>query len=187
MAQKINFDSNKTAISVTYTSLLSTITINVTREVIVSAGAFQSPQLVSLLSSACRTTSWSTVQLMLSGIGPSAQLQKFKWVPLVISPRFCFDQTCSIPVLVDLPGVGQNLQDHVFFSPGYEINPNIYQVCFSLDLTTIRLTFWSALVWTWISDSQPVAQCWRSDLHEHRQPYKPRTQIQFVPNCITLK
>ena len=51
LAQKINFDSNKTAISVTYTSLLSTTTINVTREVIVSAGAFQSPQLVNVLHS----------------------------------------------------------------------------------------------------------------------------------------
>jgi choline dehydrogenase len=47
------------------------------REVIVCAGAFNSPQL-----------------LMLSGIGPKAELDSFK-----------------IPVLVDLPGVGANLQD----------------------------------------------------------------------------
>jgi choline dehydrogenase len=47
------------------------------REVIVCAGAFNSPQL-----------------LMLSGIGPRAELAKF-----------------NIPVLVDLPGVGANLQD----------------------------------------------------------------------------
>ena len=47
-------------------------------EVILSAGAFVSPQL-----------------LMLSGIGPAAQLGHF-----------------GIPVAVDLPGVGENLQDH---------------------------------------------------------------------------
>ena len=49
------------------------------REVIVSAGALQSPKV-----------------LMLSGIGPAAQLGGF-----------------GIDVVSDLPGVGQNLQDHV--------------------------------------------------------------------------
>ncbi|KAK4058600.1 hypothetical protein OIO90_000044 [Microbotryomycetes sp. JL221] len=94
LAKKINFDSNKNAVSVTYTQLvgLTATTIKARREIIVSAGAFQSPQL-----------------LMVSGIGPRAQLQKF-----------------NIPVLVDLPGVGQNMQDHIFFSPGYEIDPSIY-------------------------------------------------------------
>lgn len=56
-----------------------------TKEVIVSGGAFNTPQL-----------------LMLSGIGPKAQLENLK-----------------IPVLVDLPGVGTNLQDR------YEIPVNV--------------------------------------------------------------
>jgi choline dehydrogenase len=47
------------------------------REVILAAGAFNSPQV-----------------LMLSGVGPRAQLEKF-----------------GIPVVADLPGVGENLQD----------------------------------------------------------------------------
>ena len=49
-----------------------------TREVIISGGSYNSPQI-----------------LKLSGIGPAAELRNL-----------------SIPVLVDLPGVGANLQDH---------------------------------------------------------------------------
>lgn len=56
-------------------------TVAARREVIVSAGAFGSPQL-----------------LMLSGIGPGAHLRQM-----------------GVPVLHDLPAVGQNLQDHLDF------------------------------------------------------------------------
>lgn len=51
--------------------------VDATREVILAAGTFNTPQL-----------------LKLSGIGPKSELQSF-----------------NIPVLVDLPGVGTNLQD----------------------------------------------------------------------------
>jgi choline dehydrogenase len=54
--------------------------VRVNQEVILSAGAFDSPQL-----------------LMLSGVGDAEQLQAL-----------------GIEAVVDLPGVGQNLQDHVF-------------------------------------------------------------------------
>ncbi len=53
-----------------------------TKEVILSAGAIQSPQL-----------------LMLSGIGPKDELQRH-----------------GIAVKKELPGVGQNLQDHLFYN-----------------------------------------------------------------------
>jgi choline dehydrogenase-like flavoprotein len=59
--------------------------IRARKEVILSAGAYGSPQL-----------------LMLSGIGPKAHLQQH-----------------GIAVLHDLPGVGQNLQDHVNSSLSY--------------------------------------------------------------------
>lgn len=54
-------------------------TIVASREIILSAGAVQTPQL-----------------LMLSGVGPSALLEE-----------------AGIETLVDSPGVGDNLQDHV--------------------------------------------------------------------------
>lgn len=68
------------------------ITLRATREVIVSAGAFQSPQL-----------------LMVSGIGPAEALRKH-----------------AIDVLVDLPGVGQNMWDHIFFGPSYPVRVNTF-------------------------------------------------------------
>lgn len=52
--------------------------VSIRRELVLSAGTFESPKL-----------------LMLSGIGPSEHLQEF-----------------DVPVVVDLPGVGGNLQDH---------------------------------------------------------------------------
>ena len=57
-----------------------------THEIIVCAGVFQTPQL-----------------LMLSGIGPSRELQAH-----------------NIPVVADLPGVGANLQDHVDYVMTYK-------------------------------------------------------------------
>ncbi|KAF7586627.1 hypothetical protein BBP40_008549 [Aspergillus hancockii] len=44
---------------------------------------------------------------MVSGVGPSATLENLQ-----------------IPVVMDLPGVGQNMWDHVFFGPSYRVNFN---------------------------------------------------------------
>ncbi|WP_277182818.1 GMC family oxidoreductase, partial [Caballeronia sp. BR00000012568055] len=60
-------------------------TIRAAREVILSAGALNSPQL-----------------LMLSGIGPATELRRHQ-----------------IHIRVDLPGVGQNLQDHFYVHASY--------------------------------------------------------------------
>jgi choline dehydrogenase len=77
LAHQILFTTNKTANGVLVQSGTKNYTLSATREVILSAGAFQSPQL-----------------LMLSGIGPLETLHQH-----------------NIPVLSNLPGVGQNLQD----------------------------------------------------------------------------
>lgn len=57
------------------------------REVILAAGAIGSPQL-----------------LLLSGVGPAAQLQEF-----------------GVPVVHDLPGVGENLQDHPYVACVWDV------------------------------------------------------------------
>jgi choline dehydrogenase len=69
---------------VIYTEGLSGATTNVTatKEVIISAGTFQTPQL-----------------LILSGIGPQRTLEKFGIMPYVVNNN-----------------IGQNLQDHTYFS-----------------------------------------------------------------------
>lgn len=66
--------------------------VSAAREVIVSAGAIHSPQL-----------------LMLSGIGPASALQALQ-----------------IPVAVDIPGVGNNLQDHYLVGASYPYNNASY-------------------------------------------------------------
>lgn len=84
LAKKILFDttgSTPRATGVTFTKtvlglLPTTYTVTAKREVIISAGAFQTPQL-----------------LKVSGIGPQAELKSF-----------------GIPVLVNNPNVGENMQ-----------------------------------------------------------------------------
>ena len=87
MAQKINFSGN-TATGVNVRTLGLNYKLTARKEVIVSAGAFQSPQL-----------------LMVSGVGPQATLQ-----------------ANGINVVKNLPGVGQNLQDHILFGVTHPVN-----------------------------------------------------------------
>ncbi|KAM3067360.1 hypothetical protein ACMFMG_005284 [Clarireedia jacksonii] len=88
---KIGF-TNKTATSVTY---VNTITKQVTtlkaKEIIVSAGALNSPKL-----------------LMLSGVGPKDHLKSL-----------------NIPVIADIPQVGQHLQDHQCAFMEFQVTQNV--------------------------------------------------------------
>lgn len=82
---EIRFEGNHTA-GVTYQQDGHEYTPDVSEEVVVCAGAYNSPQL-----------------LMCSGIGPAEHLADY-----------------DIDVRVDLPGVGRNLQDHLFTFVVYE-------------------------------------------------------------------
>ena len=77
-ATRVLFDG-KRAVGVTYRQNGADVTVTTRREVLLSAGAIQSPQL-----------------LQLSGVGPSGLLRQY-----------------GIPVVVESPGVGENLQDHL--------------------------------------------------------------------------
>ncbi|KAJ5125084.1 Glucose-methanol-choline oxidoreductase, partial [Penicillium bovifimosum] len=87
MAKKILFNPRNRATGVVVQQGTQFV-LTARREVIISAGAFQSPQL-----------------LMVSGIGPAEVLN-----------------THGVNLIVDLPGVGQNMWDHVFFGPSYQVD-----------------------------------------------------------------
>lgn len=90
LVTKVNMDKgSKRALGVTYLKNGKKITVKARREVILSAGAIQTPQL-----------------LMVSGLGPAEELKRHK-----------------IEVIKDIPGVGQNLVDHVtYFSHDFVMN-----------------------------------------------------------------
>ncbi|KAL8765549.1 MAG: hypothetical protein Q9209_007420 [Squamulea sp. 1 TL-2023] len=88
LVKKILFNGNKTATGVIVDTQGKQYTLRATKEVIVTAGVFGSPQL-----------------LMVSGVGPAATLQQY-----------------GIPVVADRPGVGQNMEDHIYFGQSYRVN-----------------------------------------------------------------
>ena len=81
LVTRILFNANR-ATGVEVTTQGQTQTVEASQEIILSAGAINSPQL-----------------LMLSGVGDPTQLKKH-----------------DIPLAIDLPAVGQNLQDHLDIS-----------------------------------------------------------------------
>jgi len=85
MVQQIIFNGNKTATGIIAQVAGLNFTLTATKEVILSAGAVQSPQL-----------------LQVSGIGPASTLKSL-----------------GIPVVKDLPGVGQNMQDNPLYFVSY--------------------------------------------------------------------
>ncbi len=84
---RIEMDGTRVT-GVTFTRHGRTETVRAYREVILSAGAINSPQI-----------------LMRNGIGPAAHLRDV-----------------GVDVRHDLPGVGQNLQDHPFLTMMWEVN-----------------------------------------------------------------
>jgi choline dehydrogenase len=91
LVTRLLFDGTR-AVGVEYMHEGTLHQVRVNREVILSAGAFDSPKL-----------------LMLSGIGNQEYLESL-----------------GISVVVDLPGVGQNLQDHVLVPVPYEATQDLH-------------------------------------------------------------
>ncbi|KAI1118598.1 GMC oxidoreductase [Nemania sp. NC0429] len=94
--------------------------VKATKEVIVAGGAFNSPQL-----------------LKLSGVGPKAELQKFK-----------------IPVVLDLPGVGENLQDRLETSVNAEFPTNFTRILACYYLAADGDPCWSQYVDPKLKDAE---------------------------------
>ena len=90
IATRLLFEGTRT-IGVEYLHEGTLHQVQVNQEVILSAGAFDSPKL-----------------LMLSGIGNAEELRSL-----------------NIPVIADLPGVGQNLQDHPLVHVAYQSTQDI--------------------------------------------------------------
>ncbi|KAK5123338.1 hypothetical protein LTR85_002769 [Meristemomyces frigidus] len=86
--KRILFDHDKTATGVTVETSGMLYTISAKKEVVLSAGAFQSPQL-----------------LMVSGVGPAETLKEY-----------------DIPVIQDLPGVGQGMEDNPMFGITFAVD-----------------------------------------------------------------
>jgi choline dehydrogenase len=88
---RLLIDETRRCIGVEYNQTGSVVRVACNREVILCAGAIESPKI-----------------LLLSGIGPSEQLNAF-----------------AIPVISELPGVGENFHNHV-------LTPMIYKVTHKL-------------------------------------------------------
>lgn len=87
MARQILFNGT-TANGVAVTTGGANYSLTAKKEIILSAGTFQSPQL-----------------LMVSGVGPKATLKEH-----------------NIPLVKHLPGVGQSMMDHIYFTIAHQVS-----------------------------------------------------------------
>ena len=87
---KVNFRKCKSSLIATGVTLQNGTVIHARREVVLSAGSFQSPGLLEM-----------------SGIGQKSVLS-----------------SAGISQLIDLPGVGENLQDHIRYETSYQLKEN---------------------------------------------------------------
>lgn len=110
LTQRLLFEGRR-AVGVQAVASGAPLDIRARREVILSAGAFGSPQILAL-----------------SGIGPGAPLRDL-----------------GIPLLHDLPGVGENLQDHIDYVYTYRCPSNT--ATFGLSLPGVARM--AKGVWQW--------------------------------------
>ncbi len=116
------------------------------REVVLSAGAYNTPKL-----------------LMLSGIGPAAELAAH-----------------GIPVLADLPGVGQNLIEHPCVSMRFLAST---PVTFTNELRFDRATL-SVLRWALLGNGPFATQICNGTLLLRTRPELDRPDVQLLCNPV---
>lgn len=121
-------------------------TVRCRREVIVCGGAYNSPHL-----------------LMLSGIGPGAQLQ-----------------SQGIEVKLDLPGVGRNLSEHANVSMEFEATR---PVTFLRQLRFDRLV-WSTMRWALFGTGPLASQLNSCNVVIRTREQLDRPDVQFMANPI---
>lgn len=139
---------NKIAVGVEYQLGDNLVQAKASREVIVSAGAIGSPQL-----------------LQLSGIGPGAVLQQ-----------------AGVTVVHDLPGVGENLQDHMEFYFQYRCKQPI--------TLNARLNWFSKLLigarWQFLKSGLGATNHFESCgfIRSHAGIAAPDIQYHFLPGAM---
>lgn len=121
--------------------------VEANREILLSGGAINSPQL-----------------LLLSGIGPAEQLQRF-----------------NIPVALDLPGVGRNLQDHLDICTLFEVTQAV-----TYDMGPLReaLVAMQYLVNRSSLGSTNAAEAGAFLRSTHAPENRPDIQLHFVPALL---
>jgi choline dehydrogenase len=146
MTQKVETDGRR-ATGVSYRHDGRIVTATARREVILSGGSYNSPQL-----------------LMLSGIGPAQQLRDM-----------------GIPVVRDLPGVGQNLSEHPRVPLLFAAKP----VTFVNELRLDRATL-SVLRWYFLGTGPFARQVNSANPVLRTDPRLAQPDIQLWSNPVTL-
>jgi len=114
LAERIIFNDCQVAIGVEVTTAQTTYNLSATSEVIISAGAFQSPQL-----------------LMVSGVGPAALLQQHNITILAdrlgvgqgMNDHILFPLTYKVNLAIDPTMTAQDIYDFNTYAVGPLVNP----------------------------------------------------------------
>lgn len=158
LAKKVLFNSDKQAVGVEVTAVLgSTIQINANKEVILSAGAFQSPQL-----------------LMVSGIGPSDVLQQYNinvvsdlpgvgqnmWDHPFFAPTYRVGVDTLTKVANDVVDLGAEFVTYETTHTGVMTNPVADLLAWEKIPSSLRANFSSETdeALSWFSDDWPEAE-----------------------------
>ncbi|XP_023241593.1 glucose dehydrogenase [FAD, quinone]-like [Centruroides sculpturatus] len=148
---KIIFDDLKRAIGVQYDRFNKTHIVSAKKEIIISAGSINTPQL-----------------LMLSGIGPKEDLEKFE-----------------IPIISELP-VGLNLQDHIFpHGVNFLIDKPVSNVAYRTSSPTNSILYYAAGKGPWTLSNGLEGIAFINTRYSNISQDFPDIQIHFSSGSIS--